>query len=89
MCFLWGAPKAAHYGVFSGVDSSWPEHGLSVLLFSRNLLVLQILTWTSRSPGLLLLDMASLNLETPFFPAYKWFKRKEMEFVEAEKQVIY
>lgn len=84
-----GAPKAAHYGVFSGVDSSWPEHGLSILLFSRDLLVLQILTWTSRSAGLMLLDEASPDLETPFYPACMRFKRKEMEFVEAEKQVIY
>lgn len=74
--------------VLSGVDSSWLEHGPSILLFARGLLVMQILTWTSKAQGLPLLDMAIPDLETSFCPAWKWPKRKETEFVEAQRQVV-
>ena len=49
---------------------------------------MQFLTWISRSQGLLLLDMTSPDLETPFCPDCKQSKRKEMEFVRDKEWVI-
>lgn len=74
--------------VLSSVDSSWLQHELSILLFASGLVVMQILTWTSRSQSLLLLDLSSPDLAALFCPVCKRSWRKEMEFVEDEKQVI-
>lgn len=84
--FLLGSQKAAHYCVLC--DSSWLERGLSVLPFAEGLVVLQIPTWTCWLRGLLLLDIVHPDLESPFCPACKQSKRKEVEFVKYEKQVI-
>lgn len=56
--------------------------------FAQGLGVMQILTWISRSQGVLPLDKASPDLETPFCPACKQSKRKETEFVKDKERVI-
>lgn len=56
--------------------------------FAPGLGVTQILTWISRSWGLLLLDKAHPDLETPSCPACNQSERKEMELVKDKEQVI-
>lgn len=63
--------------VLSGVNSSWLEHGPSILLFARGLLVMQILTWTSEAQGLPLLDMAIPDLETSFCLAWNGLRGRK------------
>lgn len=56
--------------------------------FVPGLGVTQILPWISRSWGLLLLDKAHPDLETPSCPACNQSERKEMEPVKDKEQVI-
>lgn len=74
--------------VLSAVDSSWLESRPSILLLAGGLAIMQILTWTSRPRAVLLLDTVSPDLAAPFCPACNRSERKEVVFVEDERQVI-
>ena len=55
--------------VLSAVDLSWLESGPSIPLLAEGLVIMQILTWTSRPQAVLLLDTVSPDLAAPFCPA--------------------
>ena len=74
--------------VLSAVDSSWLESRPSILLLAEGLAIVQILTWTSRPRAALLLDTVNPDLAAPFCPACHRSERKEVVFVEDERQVI-
>lgn len=64
--------------ILSAVGLGWPESSLAIPMFAKGLAVMQILTWTSRPQDLLLLDMVSPDLETPFCRACEQSQRKEV-----------